>query len=56
VRPEVLSESYLPQRLVGREDRLQLLKLAPPQGLVAIIGPAGTGKTTLAKLAFPDAV
>jgi len=56
VRPEVLSESYLPSRLVRREDRLQLLRLAPPQGLVAIIGPAGTGKTTLARLAFPDAV
>jgi len=56
VRPEVLSESYLPSRLVGREDRLQLLKLAPPQGLVAVIGPAGTGKTTLARLAFPGAV
>jgi len=56
VRPEVLSESYLPSRLVGREDRLQLLKLAPPQGLVAVVGPAGTGKTTLARLAFPDAI
>jgi len=56
VRPEVLSESYLPQRLVGREDRLQLLKLAPPQGLVAIVGPAGTGKTTLARLALEGTV
>jgi len=56
VRPEVLSESYLPSRLVKREDRLQLLRLAPPQGLIAVVGPAGTGKTTLAKLAFEGAV
>jgi len=55
VRPEVLSESYLPSRLVRREDKLQTLRATPPQGLVAIVGPAGTGKTTLAKLAFEGA-
>jgi len=56
VRPEVLNESYLPSRLVGREDRLQALRATPPQGLVAVFGPAGTGKTTLARLAFEGAV
>jgi len=54
VRLEVLSEAYLPPRLAAREDRLRALRAA--EGLVAIVGPAGAGKTTLARLAFPDAL
>lgn len=56
MRLEVLSEAWLPPRLLFREDRVrELEEVGGSCGVVAVVGPSGVGKTTLVRMAFPRA-
>lgn len=54
---EVLDEAWLPPRLVGRQEQLRkLAALIAAGGVCAVVGQAGTGKTTLVRMVVRDAV
>lgn len=54
MRLEVLTPEWTPPRLVHREDKPGELKRALKKGRVLVVGPCGTGKSTLVKLALGE--
>lgn len=51
----VLSEDWLPPRLRYREAKVQELRELAVEGAV-IVGPSGVGKSTLVRMALPEAI
>jgi len=52
----VLSAGWIPPSLVCRESKVETARKLIREGALAVIGPSGVGKTTLARMAFPDAI